>query len=123
MIPLFLLLPFSYHSRLLITGSITEGVVTGQRSVLLNEFFSDVATYAEITFETDKGLFVFYGPDNYTLEKGTVVSVIYSPENPTKCSLYHWFALYMNPLLILTFILELLLFIGYWYLNYELKNK
>jgi len=123
LIPLFLLLPFSYHSNLLINGSITEGVVTGQRTVLINKFYSDVATYAEITFETSKGLFVFYGPDNYVLKKGTVVSVIYNPEEPTNCCLYNWFALYMNPLLIITFVLELLLFIGYWYMHYELKEK
>jgi len=123
LIPLFLLIPFSYHSNLLINGSITEGIVTGQRTVLINKFYTDVATYAEITFETSKGLFVFYGPDNYVLKEGTIVSVIYNPEEPTKCCLYNWFALYMNPLLIITFVLELLLFIGYWYLHYELKEK
>ena len=121
-IPLFLLLPFSYHANLLINGRVTKGVVTGQRTVVINEFYADVATYAEITFETAKGLYVFYGPDNFNLKKGTVVSVIYNPEKPTNCSLYHWYALYMNPLLIVTFILELFLFIGYWYLRYELKE-
>lgn len=123
LIPLFLLIPFSYHARLLLKGSITTGIVTDLKRITLNDFFADVATYSEITFKANSKTFVCYGPDNYVLPPGSRVKIIYLPEDPTTCSLYNWFVLYMNPFLIITFILELLLFIGYWYLRYELKSK
>ncbi|HOK84844.1 hypothetical protein [Tenuifilum sp.] len=103
-------LPITTQYRLLIFGEYTTGEVVGveyEKTLGISAFGPD--KYPIIVFTTLEGKSVqFYGPENFEYPKGTMLKVVYSPNNPTDCMVFSFGALYTDRKAIIPGILFLL---------------
>ncbi len=95
---LILALPVSRHWKLLIGGEGAPGTVTGFTRYNHENRFGKVERIfaSEVQFRAGDSIYTAHGPDDFQLERGRTLRVIYDPDDPTHNCLIAFSGFYLN---------------------------